>query len=355
MAHDDKDDELLPRMARHLDYFHTLTEMAKTLTSSLDVDQVSERLMRSVSQLLSPGNWSLLLVDKEKQELYFKFVVGEASDAIKNLRLPMGEGIAGWVASSREPTVVAKVADDPRFSNKMDDVSDFQTSSILCVPLVVRDEVLGVIELVKSATEEEPFSHVELEVLVPLAEFVAIAIDNAQNYARLQEITILDEWTGLYNARFLQNYLPDEVARAKRYKHEFSLIFFDLDNFKDINDTHGHSTGSSVLREVGTFLKGLTREPDRAIRYGGDEFVMALPHTGKEGAAGLAQRLCEALPKYTFESLADKNMTVTASFGVATFPENADDHKTLLEAADQAMYMAKARRKNNVVDASKIG
>jgi diguanylate cyclase (GGDEF)-like protein len=340
--------DTLPRMARYLDYFQALTEVGKALTSNLRHDEVLSAIMRSLSQMMKPRNWSLMLLDPEKDELYFEIVVGEAAEKIKHLRVKVGEGIAGWVAAHRRSVVVPKVADDPRFASRFDQETNFQTQSIVCVPLICRDQVLGVIELIKHAGDPDPYDDDTLQVLNPFADFAAIAIDNARTFRRVEVLTVVDEWTQLYNARFLENNLKDEVLRAKRYQHPLSLIFFDLDRFKTVNDTWGHSVGSALLATVGKILRDTIRETDRGIRYGGDEFVILMPETDQAGAVVIANRLRDALaaapppqPGIDFK--------LTASFGVATYPSDGDDARSLLDAADRAMYVGKARGRNVVV------
>jgi len=344
-------DQLLPRLTRYLDYFQAVGEVGKALTKNLRVDDVLTTVGRSLSQLLRPANWSLLLVDEQKQELYFKVAVGEAAPMLKDLRLKIGEGIAGWVARYREPVVAARVSEDPRFSPRIDSISGFKSSSVICVPLVCRDRVVGVLELVKDAADPEPYGAEHLELLTPLADFYAIAIDNARTFERVQELTTVDEWTGLHNARFLLRFLEDETRRARRYHHELSIVFFDLDRFKTVNDTYGHAVGSALLRHVGQIMKTCIRDTDRAVRYGGDEFCMVMPETPKAGALVMADRVRTGLSSTPY--LTEGNaISVTASFGVATFPADGADGAAVLGAADQAMYVAKSGGRNAVVDAS---
>lgn len=309
--------------------------------------------MRTLSRLLTPKNWCLMLLDPATDELYFEIVVGEAADKIRHLRVKVGEGIAGWVAQHRRPLVVPRVADDPRFAKRFDKASDFNTQSIVAVPLVCRDKLLGIIELIKERGDPEPYTEDHLDVLMPFADFAAIAIDNARTFKRIEHLTVVDEWTGLYNARFLDNALRDEVLRAKRYSHPLSLMFLDLDRFKQVNDTWGHSTGSALLTDVGKILLSHIRETDRAIRYGGDEFVVLMPETDNDGALVMAERLRVALNQVR-PPHAQPGYAMTASFGVATFPHDGQTERTLLDAADRAMYAAKARGRNNVCKATDL-
>jgi diguanylate cyclase (GGDEF)-like protein len=335
---------------RSAEFSRALVDAAKALTSSLKLEEVLETLMRLVAELLGPENWSLMLLDEDKQELYFEIVVGEAAPAIRNMRLPVGEGIAGWVAAKREPLVVARVADDERFCNRMDAASAFQTESILAVPLEYAGQILGVMEMVSTA-DDRRFTEDDLGLLTPFADFAAIAINNARNFRRIEDLTLTDEWTSLYNARFLHRCIEEEVERANRYHHPVSVVFLDLDHFKRVNDTHGHRTGSTVLREVADVLWTIVRNTDRPARYGGDEFVIVMPETDKGGATSLGERIRETIASKAFATRDGVNVRITASLGLATYPDDASDAKTLLDTADRAMYVGKARGRNVMVDA----
>ncbi len=336
---------------RSTEFSRALVDAAKALTSSLQLEDVLDNLMQMVARLLGPENWSLMLLDDDKQELYFEIVVGEAAAAIRHMRLPVGEGIAGWVAAERRPLVVPRVADDERFCDRMDRASEFKTESILAVPLEYAGKVLGVIEMVSSA-QERRFTAADLTLLEPFADFAAIAINNARNFRRIEDLTLTDEWTSLYNARFLRRCIEEEVERANRYHHPVSVVFIDLDHFKKVNDNHGHSIGSTVLKEVADVLWTIVRNTDRPARYGGDEFVIVMPETDKGGAASLGERIRETIASKAFAARDGVNVRVTASLGLATYPDDATDAKTLLATADQAMYLGKARGRNLMVDAS---
>jgi diguanylate cyclase (GGDEF)-like protein len=294
-----------------------------------------------------------MLLDEKTGELSFEIVVGEAAEKLRDMRVKVGEGIAGWVAQHKRPVVVAKVSEDPRFAARFDTASSFATQSIVCVPLICHNQFLGVIQLVKDATDPAPYVEDDLSILMPLADFAAIAIHNARQFHRIEALTLVDDWTRLFNARFLETSLKDEVLRAKRYSHPLSLIFFDLDRFKQVNDSWGHSAGSALLAEIGNILRDNVRETDRPIRYGGDEFVVMMPETDHAGAVVMAERIRLAItsakpPKPGIE------LNITASFGVATYPSDGIDAQTLLDAADRAMYGAKARGRNKVVRASEL-
>ncbi|MCP4044149.1 MAG: sensor domain-containing diguanylate cyclase [Gammaproteobacteria bacterium] len=157
-----------------------------------------------------------------------------------------------------------------------------------------------------------------------------------------------DPLTGLHNRNVLEKQLGDEIRRAIRYKHTLSVFMVDIDHFKPINDTHGHQTGDTVLRSFAKVLDSSIRQTDYAARYGGEEFVVILPETPLAKAKELAERLRSQVADHPFPIESDKEVNLTASIGIATFPEYAQSWQDLLEVADSAMYAAKKAGRNQV-------
>ncbi len=339
--------ELLKELKRTVDELQAFNEIGKALTSTLDIREVLQLIMEKVRDLLHPSNFSLILLDEAKQELVFEIAVGAGADALRGLRFPVGEGIAGWVAREAQPLLVADVSEDPRFAARFDESTRFTTRSVLAVPLKVRGRVLGLIELVNGPLAP-PFRQDDLRTLGSLADYAAIALENARNFQKVRELTISDEHTDLYNARHLHRVLEAEVRRSQRLGHSLSLVFFDLDRFKEVNDTHGHQVGSALLREVGRVLVSVLRNIDVAVRYGGDEFVCLLPETDKPSAVAVAERIREAMNAHLFLAERGLGIRLTASFGVASLPADAPDEEGLLRAADLAMYRAKEKARDRV-------
>lgn len=332
--------ELLKELKRNIDELRVFNEIGKALTSTLDIHEVLGLIMEQVGDLLRPANWSLLLVSDDRRELVFEIAVGPGGAALKGLRVRIDEGIAGYVAREGRVLLVPDVGSDPRFSARFDEASRFTTRSILAVPMKSRGRVLGVIELV-NGPDQPVFDDTDARTLSSIADYAAIALENARNFQRVQELTIQDEHTGLYNARHLGRVLEAEVHRARRFGHKLSLIFFDLDRFKQVNDTHGHQVGSAILRECGEVMQRALRSVDVATRYGGDEFVCLLPETGKEAALACAARLRDELVRHSFLKDQGLDLRITASFGVATFPDDAESAHELMRRSDVAMYRVK--------------
>lgn len=330
-----------------------MMDIGKAITSSLNLEEVLQVIMGKVSALLEPKQWSLLLVDQEWQELYFEIVVSPRADTLKPLRLKLGEGVAGWVAAHGEPILVADARTHPLVVQREDDLVSPDTKSIICVPLMVKDQLFGVIELLNSL-KDRAYTEADLAILATIADFAAIAIDNARSYARVNALVITDSLTGLYNARHFDELLDAEVERSRRFACPLSLIFFDLDHFKVVNDTHGHLVGSRVLAEVGALLRKNIRSVDIAARFGGDEFVVLLPNTDKWGAHTLGNNLRALMRNCGFVSDDGQPITVTASFGIASMPEDASTKLDLVRLADKAMYVVKETTRDGVLLAEAI-
>jgi diguanylate cyclase (GGDEF)-like protein len=324
-----------------------LHELAMALTSSLDVEEVLQTIMSKVEQLLSPDTWSLLLVDEDASELSFQIVKGEGSERLKGVRFQMNQGIAGWVAMHGEAVVVPDVTADPRFWGEADEITQQKTHSLVCVPVVLQERTLGVIEILNFHGHRD-FDEYDMELLQALADYVAIALQNAFHMKKIHELTITDDLTGLFNSRQYHNILERELNRAKRYAFQFSLLFIDLDHFKQVNDTHGHLVGSGVLQEVGEVVKESLRDSDFGFRYGGDEFVLLLPHTDNAGAVLIGKRIQEKMAQKVFATGHGLELKVAASMGVASYPADAETKEDLVRLADEAMYHVKNTTRDGV-------
>jgi diguanylate cyclase (GGDEF)-like protein len=335
---------------RDLLVFHNV---ARALTSSLDRDAILRAIMQQMEQFFKPETWSLLLLDETRKELYYAVAVGHTEADLARVRVPVGQGIAGWVAAHGESLIVPEVSQDPRFDARFAaaGVKDgpgkqFRVRSAICMPLRSRLRTLGVIELINCPLDT--LSDYTISFLHVLCDYAAIAIENSRAMERIQELTITDECTGLFNVRHLYRQLETEIERARRFKSQFSLIFIDLDYFKQVNDEYGHLIGSRVLAEVGHSLRSLVREVDSVFRYGGDEFIVLLPETGKTGAQKIADLLLSSLRETLFDLSDGLRIPVRASFGVATYPEDGLSVHEVIRAADTMMYLVKASTRDNV-------
>jgi len=325
-------------------------EIGKTITSTLQLKRVLNIIVKNMTNIIHSEAWSLFLVSEEMKDLAFEVGAGNRADRSKDLRLKIGEGIPGWVAKEAKPLIIPDVSKDLRFSKGLDESLPLSTKSILCVPLISKGKVLGVIELINKVGGE-PFERNDLDLLSALADFAAIAIENARLYQKTEELSITDDCTSIHNARYFYQILDREMKRVDRYQTVLSLLFMDLDRFKPVNDSYGHLMGSQVLREVAILLKTNLREVDLVARYGGDEFVVILPETDTQTACKLAERLSALISNHCF--LVEKGLSVriSASFGVASYPPHAKTKEDLIRLADKSMYLAKVSKVKKIFHA----
>jgi len=323
-----------------------LTDVVKTANSLLEPGKVVELVMEKIRELIPSEAWSLLMVDEEKQELVFEAAQGARGPEVSSYRIRIGEGVAGWVAKTGKPAIVNDTARDRRFAPELDSRSRFDSRSILCAPLVSRGRTIGVLELINKLGGR--FTRSDLDLMLTLVEPCAIALENAILFQRTEQLTITDDLTRLFNSRYLNLYLGREIKRCKRHGIPLSVIFLDLDGFKGINDQYGHLAGSGTLTEVGAILAEGVRESDILARYGGDEFVVVLPETPASGALVIAERLRRAIEENKFLRAQGLAARISASFGIAAYPDHALTPEALIQKADQAMYRVKEREKNGI-------
>lgn len=325
--------------------YEACVEMGKLLTSTLNLKEILQLIVLKVSQLIEADNWSLLLKDEETGELTFDIVVGLDKHVMENIRLSPGEGIAGQVLQTGEPKILQNVEQDKNFFRKVDEVTGFHTRSLICVPLKNQGQVLGVLEII-NVKDISLFQERYMPTLMVLADFAAIAIQNSHYCRRIYQLSITDEYTGMYNARFLYQHLEDLTASDPNHERRFAIIFVDIDNFKEIVDGYGHLMGSQVLREVGQTMSRCIVGNDVAIKYGGDEFVLIFPDVDLRQAIAKVERILEEIRHTSYLTNETVPVHLTASFGIAMYPDDAVTPKELLIKSDQIMYSVKKSTKN---------
>jgi diguanylate cyclase (GGDEF)-like protein len=219
---------------------------------------------------------------------------------------------------------------------------------VIALPLVSGERVLGVLEGVRAGAGARQFTTTETSLLAALAIPIASALANSVRIAEAERLSLTDDLTKLHNARYLRQFLVNEIKRARRYKSSVAALFLDLDDFKRVNDVHGHLVGSHALMEVASVILPSVRDTDCVVRYGGDEFVVILPETGIDEAVQVADRIRARIEQHQFAGGRRLRVSLTASFGIAVFPQHALSPQQLIACADTAMYMAKAADKNCV-------
>lgn len=223
-----------------------------------------------------------------------------------------------------------------------------RSKQFVAIPLVCGERILGVLEGIREGGSAKSFSKADVSILDALSLPIASALANAVRIAEAERLSQTDDLTKLHNARYLRQFLLNEIRRARRYGNSVAALFLDLDDFKSINDIHGHLVGSHVLMEMAAVILSSVRDTDAVARYGGDEFVIVLPDTDTELASAVAERIREKIKRFHFTGGRRLKLSLTASFGVAAFPKHASSPQQLIACADTAMYEAKAANKNCV-------
>jgi diguanylate cyclase (GGDEF)-like protein len=348
----EKDDrDISSQYCNENDRLMACLEIGKRLTSSLNLKEILEHIMKKISLMIRAGNWSLLVKDPDTGELTFEIVKGVDSDSLTGMKLPPGGSIASHVAETGKPLFLSDVKKDPRFNSKVDEQTGFSTQSLICIPLKIYGQTLGVIEIV-NVEDMSDFEIRELPVLQVLADYAAIAIQNSRNFERVQKMSITDEYTGLYNARHLHETLDDVFRVSENKGKEFAIVFVDIDNFKNLVDEYGHLSGSQILKEIGETVTSCLIEEDMLFKYGGDEYVMIFPDTDRKSAIERLNKIMDAIKASTYLETESKPVSITASFGMAMYPEDATNKKELLLRADHSMYKIKKTTKNGLGTAS---
>ncbi|HEU4402501.1 MAG TPA: sensor domain-containing diguanylate cyclase [Candidatus Polarisedimenticolia bacterium] len=324
-----------------------LAAIVRLTGSELDPHRIVDLAMERVRLFFRLRAWLFLLADPEQGILTVEQTGGEGFAASRGTRLAVGEGIAGRAAQLRQPILVDDVGVDGSTHGAPELPGRLAARSLLAVPLLSRGRVIGVVEAIDRLNGGR-FRSQDARLLSLLLEPAAVAVDNALLLRKSEELSITDDLTKLYNSRFLNATLRREVERSKRYRTPVSLIFLDLDGFKDVNDQHGHLWGSRTLVEVGAVIKGTVREIDVVSRFGGDEFTVILPQTGPEGAVTIAERIRQRIAESPFLESYGLKVRISASIGIASFPDHGRTKDDLIARADQAMYVVKGRGKNGV-------
>jgi diguanylate cyclase (GGDEF)-like protein len=332
----DSDPGLVESYRRLADIFHDVL-------AEQSLDALLERIADTLAELIPYDTLSIYQADEAQTILVPVLARDKWAEQIMNNQTRFGEGISGWAALHRQPVHTDQAHLDPRVKVVPGTPAD-EPEALVSVPLIARDRVKGTLNVYRLG-EEASFTEAEFELAIRFGDAAALALDNAQIRARLEHQAQTDGLTGLFNHRYFHERLRAELTRASRSRDSLALLMLDIDDFKRVNDVHGHGTGDEVLKRLGELLKNAVRGSDVVCRLGGEEFAVIMSPGGAADALNLAQRLAEELTSVDFEPAGK----LTLSIGVSEGPEHAMNPRELVTCAEAAMMTAKARGKNQVV------
>ena len=329
--------------------FVTLAELTKVLSPIQNPEKLLQMILEQSAELLTAEQGSLMLLDLETDALLLEAKKGVVLGVDQKHRINRGEGIAGKVMEHGEPILVENLENDPRIMQKNRD--HYKTRSFVSIPIKIDDRIIGVLNL-SDKTTGEVFNEEDLRLIQSFATHAAIVMERNMFFNKTEELkklTITDSLTGLLNRRYLYERLKDELGRAQRYGHHFSLLMLDLDGFKYCNDTLGHLFGDKILKNIADTLINTVRSMDIVARYGGDEFMVILPETDEPLAIDIAERVRSALAVHVDRATGDEGPgphVLTTSIGIACYPKHGETLEALLENVDKALYRAKHKGRN---------
>jgi diguanylate cyclase (GGDEF)-like protein len=338
-------EETRTNLESNVQYLRTMAEVSTAIAGTLDPAELYRILPERVMAKLGLVDFCIMLYSRETKRLVAKSVSVTDGGTIPEFTLAPGEGVAGKVFSTGEPAWIPDVRssrDFLHYGGRRTDVRSF-----MCVPLVSKGKNIGVLML--NHPEPNAFEPELLPTMRVLASYLAIAIENAEMFVLVKSLAEKDSLTLLYNHGAFHEKLAIELERANRYVRSMAVIILDLDNFKEINDRYGHTTGDRVLTLVAGALGAHLRKTDIAARYGGDEFAVILPETELSSAAVISERISEGISNVRLDIGGGSVVSFTASVGYASCTHDAPGRGEILNTADRLMYDSKRRGPGGVL------
>jgi diguanylate cyclase (GGDEF)-like protein len=321
----------------------TLREAGLTLSSKLDFKQISALILELLKRVIPYDIGAFLTLEETELRLAAIKRPADVRNLIGETYPVAGSRLCNMAVQMKRPLISPiKSPEDILLPLRPDQ----EVRSFLGVPIVFRDRVTGLIALYNFGLRE--FTETDAQVAELFASQVAIAMDNSRRVEQYELQAVTDGLTGLYNRRAFMPLGEKEVGRARRYRRPLSLILFDIDHFKKVNDSHGHLIGDHVLEVLTRLVGKTTRATDIVCRYGGEEFIVLMPEAGREEGLAMAERLRQEISRMTVVTAVGA-LSLTVSLGVAALrPEEEDNLESLIARADRAMYMAKAAGRDTV-------
>ncbi|MCB9719688.1 MAG: diguanylate cyclase [Candidatus Omnitrophica bacterium] len=320
-----------------------LMDFFEEIDTIREIDVLHRYIIDGISEILESNRCSLMLVDADTNTLKVAEAIGMDDDIKTATKVGWGEPIAGQVAKEAKPLLIKNIEYDENLKSRKNPT--YQGRSLMAAPLIYNEAMVGVLCVTDKKNEilhGEPFTGIDLKILVTIASKVVIALENVKVYNDLNLLTHTDPITQIYNYRLFSQSLEREIARQKREKTNLAIFMMDLDSFKSYNDTYGHLEGDELLKNLGHILKASLRETDIVCRYAGDEFCVVLPDTDAVGGQKAAEKVIAGVRDFPHFK-----RPVTISIGIAMYEADLDK-KTFIKRADAALYDAKHSGKNCV-------
>jgi diguanylate cyclase (GGDEF)-like protein len=333
----------LTRVDTLVDSYRRLADVFHDVLSEQRLDSVLERIADTLGELVPYDTFTIYQADEARRCLIPLMARDNWADEIMNDRPVFGEGITGWAVEHREPQLVNHAHLDPRVKVVPGTPPD-EPEALITIPLVARDAIKGALNIYRLGADAR-FTEEDFEMAKRFGDAAALALDNAQVRETLELQAQTDSLTGLYNHRYFHDRLRGEITRATRTHDSVAVLMLDIDDFKRVNDVHGHGTGDQVLVALADVLRGSVRLSDVVCRLGGEEFGIIMTGCDAGDAVALAERLLDGTERQSFEP-AD---VLTVSIGIAQGPEHATNPRELVACAEAAMMTAKTRGKNQAV------
>ena len=324
-------------LKQQADELDALKKLSLNLTSSLDLQTVLEAVVTEAMSLVKNAQSAHIFLYEHGK---VQFGAALNSDGLRNtpFAMPRPHGLTHTVARTGEQIIVEDMQKHPLYAATPAE----WVGSIIGIPLKFNETIVGVMNLSKST--RGGFSASELRLLGLLADQAAVAISNASLHQTVSRQAYSDMVTGLPNRRALDERLEDEVIKARRTGNTFAVIMLDVDGFKSVNDTYGHTVGDQVLRGIFNHLAAGLRSTDFLARYGGDELTLILTQSDPPSAIVVVQKILENVAQYSFQTPNGHQLHLGLSCGIAMFPVHANTATNLLRAADEALYRAKKQQ-----------
>jgi diguanylate cyclase (GGDEF)-like protein len=326
-----------------VDSYRRLADVFHLILAEQDVALLLERIADALEDLVPHDTLSIYEADEARRLLRPVLVRDQWAEEIMSSPTAFGEGLTGWAVENREPVLANQAHLDPRVAI-VPGTPDDEAEALVSIPLIARGSIKGALNIYRLG-EAARFDDVEFELARRFGDAAALALDNAEIRARLEHQAQTDALTGCFNHRLYHERLRAELERASRSGESVAVLMLDLDDFKHVNDVHGHAAGDEVLVRVADALRSVVRAGDVVCRLGGEEFAVIVTPAGGHAATTIAARLVEVLTGLDFGPPG----RVTVSIGLAEGPEHAMNPRELTACAEAAMMTAKAQGKDRVV------